>query len=74
MENDLRTAYGKGGNIQWLLAFEYPIIPDVRLQCFARLVDLEALMNHMWQYMRGGFHRHLCLRNPSLFQSLFFHA
>ena len=31
MENDLRTTNRKSKGIQRLIAFEYPIIPDVRL-------------------------------------------
>ena len=31
VENDLRTANRKSKGIQRLIAFEYPIIPDVRL-------------------------------------------
>ena len=30
MENDLRTTNRKSKGIQWLIAFEYPIIPDGR--------------------------------------------
>lgn len=47
MENDLRTANGRSKGIQRLIAFEYPIVPDVRLQELTWLIKLEFVLNHI---------------------------
>lgn len=46
MKNDLRATDRKGKGIQRPTAFEYPIIPNVRLQQLAGLVKFEILLNH----------------------------
>ncbi len=47
MENDLRATDRKSKGIQRSVAFEYPVIPDVRLQQLTGFVKYKILLNHI---------------------------